>query len=404
MRTTSRVAWTLALSLCLLFSASASAGAAEKRLKVALLPLEGRDGVSPILAEVVTESLAVELTANPGLSVITPKDIEAALGFEKQKAKLSATVAEQTGGDVCTENSCLQEIGGALGVDRTVSGTISRLGQSWVLTVQAFDPRKAEVVRRKLVRVSSDQQDALLDVVPSVADELFPNPGRVRAAPRPAATAVQQPQPIAPAAAPVPAFAQAPASMPRPLVFRLAAGDAKIRVKVADHKGSRECPKEISGNKSCSLDVEPGNARVSISGDLQHEQELFLPAHVKEIIVQDSSSSASTYLIMGGVFGGIGAAVGAGSLALGCELRTGQDGACLVGMVIGGTGLAMGAIYGLIGVASLSSPPTLIPNTVVTPGFESAEAAPKGFGEQLLSGVSIGASQKAVHVGTSATF
>ncbi len=195
--------------LAAMLSSSAAALAAPAKMKIALLPLQGRDGVDQVLAAVVTEALAVELSNRPGLAVITPKDIEAALGFEKQKAKVNAAVAAQSGEEVCTDNSCLQEIGGALGVERMVSGSIARLGSSWILTVQTFDSRKAQVLKRYFTRVSSNEMDALLDVVPAAAEELFPGNES-----RPAAVA-------APAAAPPPA----PVETPEQLLERKCAGN-----------------------------------------------------------------------------------------------------------------------------------------------------------------------------------
>ena len=65
--------------------------------------------------KVVNSFLAKDLR-DLGFQVITPTDIGAALGLERQKHILG-----------CTESSCLAEIGGAMGADYIVHGEMAAL-------------------------------------------------------------------------------------------------------------------------------------------------------------------------------------------------------------------------------------------------------------------------------------
>jgi hypothetical protein len=79
--------------------------------------------------------------------VVGLDEIKAALKLEKEKQQLG-----------CNEDSCLEEISGALGVRYLVHGRLDRFGQSAVLNAFVFDSRNAKGVLRFSQRVESDAQ------------------------------------------------------------------------------------------------------------------------------------------------------------------------------------------------------------------------------------------------------
>ncbi|MFN7135687.1 MAG: hypothetical protein ACK4N5_26680, partial [Myxococcales bacterium] len=174
---------------------------AEK--KVAVMPLKGGLGVEPQLAELVTDALVAAIQTRSGLQVVTWKDVENALQLEKKKAELSVEVARRTGEEVCTENSCLTEIAGALGASLSVSGTVSKLGSSYVLAAQLYDQRKALVTARFHKTASAENAEAVLGLAGEAAEALFAArrpPGEDRGDPRgaawkPASDASREPEP-----------------------------------------------------------------------------------------------------------------------------------------------------------------------------------------------------------------
>ena len=103
----------------------------------AVLDLAGHD-VSEGLPANLTQLLSLELKKFEGLSVISRDEIQAMLRYESEKQVVQ-----------CKEDtSCLVEIGGALGVDYLVSGSVGRLGDAYVLTLKLMDIGEARVVNR----------------------------------------------------------------------------------------------------------------------------------------------------------------------------------------------------------------------------------------------------------------
>ncbi len=108
-------------------------------LKLAVMPLSAR-GVSESIADAMTQILSAELNQIEGVSVISRDDIRAML----DKTQLEAEVG-------CTDNiACIVEIGAALGLSKLVAGSVGRIGESYVTSLQLIDTRKAEVDSRVL--------------------------------------------------------------------------------------------------------------------------------------------------------------------------------------------------------------------------------------------------------------
>lgn len=169
---------------------------AEPPRKLAVLPLKAGHGVEKGIAEVTTDALVTALQSE-GAQVITTRDIEAALGFETEKAKLNVELARRMGDEVCVDNqACLAEIGGALGVAHVVSGSISRVGSSSVLTAQLFDQRRAVVLKRFQESVKSEDDAAFLELAKQGAAALLGTGRTTRASPASElATTVSLPRP-----------------------------------------------------------------------------------------------------------------------------------------------------------------------------------------------------------------
>ncbi len=136
----------------------------KRRLKVAVSELEAGLRADPKLSHLITGLITAELRRRPALAVTSQDDIKALLGFERQKALLG-----------CTDASCLAEIGGALGVDQMLTGSLSRAGESLVLLVRLVDVHKGIALRDLTRRFPSASEDALLDAIPGVAAGLYPN-------------------------------------------------------------------------------------------------------------------------------------------------------------------------------------------------------------------------------------
>ena len=110
---------------------------APEGMKAAVIDLAAHD-VSEGIASSLTQLLSLELKKFEGMGVISRDEIQTMLRFETDKQILQCT----------SDTSCLVEIGGALGVDWLVSGSVGRLGESYVITLKLMDVARAKVVNR----------------------------------------------------------------------------------------------------------------------------------------------------------------------------------------------------------------------------------------------------------------
>jgi len=126
----------IVISILFALTAGSSAGASEK---IAVVDF-ATPGFPAIEGKALSDNLvgivAAEVAAL-GHSVVSSSDINAMLSLEKQKELIG-----------CTEVSCLAEIGGALGVEMMVNGSVGKLGDVFSLTLALVDTRKAEVRAR----------------------------------------------------------------------------------------------------------------------------------------------------------------------------------------------------------------------------------------------------------------
>jgi len=117
-------------------------------MKAAVIDLEAH-GVPAALAQNLTELLSLELKRFQGMSVISRAEIKTMLQFEADKQVLQCK----------SDTSCLMEIGGALGVDYLVTGSVGRLGRAYVLALKLMDIQQARVVHRTSLSFQGDDRD-----------------------------------------------------------------------------------------------------------------------------------------------------------------------------------------------------------------------------------------------------
>lgn len=163
------------LSFCGAWLAVGGALAAEP--EVAVLDIRGQ-GVAPELLPTLTEVLTAEIHDTGRYQVVSGSDIEAMLGFERQKDMVG-----------CTEVACLAEIGGALGVERIVASQIGKVGSTYVVNIKLINIRTASPEDRAYKTVKGEV-DALIQVIRASVSEIF---GGEAERPRPSADSVAAP-------------------------------------------------------------------------------------------------------------------------------------------------------------------------------------------------------------------
>ena len=166
----------LFLSLCAPLVASAATRS------IAVRDLKAGEGVTEKTAATITEAVASELRRVAGLKVSTQQEIAATLSLEQQKQLLA-----------CSDDECMADFGGALGVSAMVTGNVGLVGASWLVNLKLIDVATVAVVAQSDRRLRGGTLDDVLDVLPAMSAELF---GARDANPKPPDNA-----PVAPAAA-----------------------------------------------------------------------------------------------------------------------------------------------------------------------------------------------------------
>lgn len=141
------------LALLLSACAATAPGPAPQSISVAILALEAKGGVPASSAQLLTEALAQEVRATGAFSrVATSQDLEAALGFDRQKQLIN-----------CDNLSCLAEVAGALNVDLLLAGSVGKLGESYVVSLKLLDARSGTAPAAVTERIRASSEDGLLD-------------------------------------------------------------------------------------------------------------------------------------------------------------------------------------------------------------------------------------------------
>jgi TolB-like protein len=132
------------LLLAALFAVQlASAAPADGRTSLLVLELQPEPGIEASLARTITALVSAELSRFLDLNVIADADVKRMIDLEGQR--------QQVG---CEDSSCLAELAGALGARLVVFGSVARLGEKTVVTLNLFDSRRGESVGRQFVEVT----------------------------------------------------------------------------------------------------------------------------------------------------------------------------------------------------------------------------------------------------------
>ena len=134
---------------------------APHKIKISLMDLKAESGIDPGVVSLLYELVLTEFQTYSNLSVISKADISSMVQFETEK--------ELAG---CTDSSCMAEIGGALGVDKIVMGSIGKLGSSYVVTLKLINIKKATVENRVTETIPANE-DKLIPLMKFLANKLL---------------------------------------------------------------------------------------------------------------------------------------------------------------------------------------------------------------------------------------
>jgi len=137
------------LYLVLLALVGQDVQAGEKK-KIAVMDLKAETKIEKGTANILNELLLTEVQNTGTFEVLGSSDVLSMLDLEEKKMRLSA----------CTENSCLAEIGGALGVNLMLVASVGGVGDKYLVSVKLLDVAEAKVITRITEMV--EREDTLL--------------------------------------------------------------------------------------------------------------------------------------------------------------------------------------------------------------------------------------------------
>jgi len=321
------------MSLCV----SASAGALPK---LAVMPLSGQR-VSPQIVAVLDGLVTGEIDAARRFLVISASDMNAMIGFEKLKSAVG-----------CDDVVCAAEIGGALGVDFLLAGSVSRLGDQIYVQLTLIDIRGSAVVRRGRGAVHDDENQYLHAVRLAVTDVLglappAEVPGPAHAGTTSAATGGGPPVSAGSGGAAL-STAGSHGSSTEPVktkpVFRFNTTNSEhvYQVEFITQSGTSHRCAPVKYDATCLLDgLSPGMGRLLVNSpglrSFTHNYEV---DPTDDALVFDLREQPSVGAILMWSFGGIALATGVTLTAVGYGLNqggykvggipTGVVGACLL--------------------------------------------------------------------------
>jgi TolB-like protein len=138
---------------------------AEEEVSIAVMEFASKGGISEKQMDALGDLLANEIRELGKYRVIGKSDIRAAIDFESQKTLLG-----------CTDEACIAELGGALGVRYVVVGNISMFGDLYLLNLKILDVEKIRVAKGLSKKISGGEAK-LIDALSAAARELMEGAG-----------------------------------------------------------------------------------------------------------------------------------------------------------------------------------------------------------------------------------
>ena len=136
---------TRCLWVCLALSSLLAGAVQAAPVKIAVMPMKAQR-VEQTTVTILDDLLAARIDLLGDYSVITPDDIASVLNLDALKTTLD-----------CTSATCMAELGGSLGVEELIRGTVSQLGSKLILNLVRLKTRDAEIVKRAIVKVELDE-------------------------------------------------------------------------------------------------------------------------------------------------------------------------------------------------------------------------------------------------------
>ncbi|MBL8917493.1 MAG: hypothetical protein JNJ54_01415 [Myxococcaceae bacterium] len=172
---------TAALACLLVASTASAADQPPRRLRLIVPGIANGAGAKAEDAAAIGEFVQSRAVALEVYSVTGQDDIRAALGLDRQRQLMG-----------CGDGSCSVELAGALDADRVLHGSLSKVGNSWLLTLSLSNTRTGAGIHRLTERFEGSL-DRALDVIDRMLTALVEKDPVARSSAGPAPPVVATP-------------------------------------------------------------------------------------------------------------------------------------------------------------------------------------------------------------------
>lgn len=119
--------------------------------------IEPKTGVTDKEADTISGIVTAEVGRVSGKKTVSENEMKALLVGEEVKLQCGAE-----------DSACVAEIGAALGAPESITGTISKMGKYWILTLQRLNVRNVEVISRYEKKIEGDVNLLIESISPAV--------------------------------------------------------------------------------------------------------------------------------------------------------------------------------------------------------------------------------------------
>jgi len=144
--------------LVVLLALPSSVLAEEKKQKIAVLDLKSQTKLDRGIVTILNELLLTEVQETGKFEVLGSSDIASMITLEEQRVQLTG----------CADDSCLVEIGGALGVNLLIVASVGGVGDSYLCTLKVLDVANAKVLKRVAEMVPRKDNELITAIRKSV--------------------------------------------------------------------------------------------------------------------------------------------------------------------------------------------------------------------------------------------
>ena len=114
--------------------------------KLVVLEVKAGGGIDPTIAAALADAITLEIQKRGFFTPTSMRELQTALGVERQRQLLGCSE---------TASSCMTELADAIGARFVLSGSLTRLGDAYQLSLQTLDTTKAQPIGRS-VRIVKD--------------------------------------------------------------------------------------------------------------------------------------------------------------------------------------------------------------------------------------------------------